>query len=169
MTRIFVRVRVLSLLVLVLAAAWPVARAWGAGARVHSLDVSAAAGYSATLEQCVSSTVPSERSVTFVGQMAVVAGTRHMGMRIELQQHVPGEPGFHEVSAPGVGVWRGAEAGVKIYKYVKQITNLSAPAVYRAVIHFRWLGDHGRLLKHVELRTARCVQHATPVSASSSG
>jgi hypothetical protein len=168
MTWTSVRARVagllaLGLLPLGLLALSPAALAWGGGVR-PALDTT---GYSAALEQCVSSVVPTERSVTFVGQMTAVPGTRHMGMRIELQQHVPGEAGFHEVNAPGLGVWRGSEAGVKIYKYVKQITNLAAPAVYRAVVHFRWVGDHGRLLKHTDLRSARCVQSVAPSAPSS--
>lgn len=165
--------RLLSLLVIALLSAWPVALAWGGGGRTTvrppRLEGSSVVGYSATLEQCISSMLPAERSVTFVGQMTAVPGTRHMGMRIELQEHTHGEAGFREVNAPGVGVWRGSEAGVKIYKYVKQITNLAAPAVYRAVVHFRWVGDHGRLLKHAELRTARCIQPAAPSATPPSG
>jgi hypothetical protein len=165
------RVRVFCLVALASLAAWPLTPAWGGGGAAVSARAlgppTPSSGYSATLEQCVSSAVPTERSVTFVGQMTAVAGTRHMGMRIELQQHMPGEVGFHEVNAPGLGVWRGSEAGVKIYKYVKQITNLAAPAVYRAVVHFRWVGDHGRLLKHADLRSAHCVQSVAPSAPSS--
>jgi hypothetical protein len=47
---------------------------------------------------------------------------------------------------------------VKIYKYVKQITDLSSPAVYRAVVRFRWVGERGRVVKRAELHTARCEQ-----------
>lgn len=139
----------------------PLAVASGAEGRAQqdpSWEVSSSAGYSATLEQCVTSAVPTQRSVTFTGQMVATPGTQRMGMRIDLLERIPGQTGYHEVTAPGLGVWRGSEAGVKIYRYVKQITNLSAPAVYRAVVHFRWVGDKGHVLKRAELRTARCVQ-----------
>lgn len=89
-----------------------------------------------------------------------------MGMRIELLEQTPGQAGYRQVNAPGLGVWRSSEAGVKIYRYVKQITNLSAPAVYRAVVHFRWTGEKGRVLKRAELRTAKCAQ---PVVSDSEG
>jgi hypothetical protein len=115
-------------------------------------------GYSATLEQCTASAIPSGRAVTFTGEMVATPGTQRMGMRIELFQHVRGEPGYREVVAPGLGVWRGSDVGVKIYRYVKQITSLAAPAAYRAVVHFRWLGEKGKVLKRAELRTAKCVQ-----------
>jgi hypothetical protein len=117
-----------------------------------------AAGYSASLEQCTPSAVPAARSATFTGEMVATPATQRMAMRIELLEHVHGEPGYSPVSAPGLGVWRRSEAGVKLYRYVKQITNLQAPAVYRAIVHFRWLGEKGRVIKRAEARTARCVQ-----------
>jgi hypothetical protein len=110
------------------------------------------------LEQCATSTVQAERSATFTAQMTATGATQRMGMRIELQQRMRGESEFHMVLAPGFGVWRPSEPGVKIYKYVKQVTNLTAPAAYRALVRFRWLGDHGRVLKRAELHTPRCIQ-----------
>lgn len=114
--------------------------------------------YSVTLEQCATSTVQAERSATFTAQMTAAGTTQRMGMRIELQQRLRGETAFHTVLAPGFGVWHSSEPGVKIYKYVKQVTNLTAPAVYRAVVHFRWQGDRGHVLKRAELHTSRCQQ-----------
>jgi hypothetical protein len=152
--------------------AWPLANAWGVGAGgpdgvPHGLpwEVSATPAYSATLEQCISSTVPVQRSVTFTGQMVAVAGTQRMGMRIVLQQRAGGDEAFHDVEAPTLGIWRYSEPGVRIYRYVKQITNLSAPAAYRAVVRFRWTGDRGRVVKHAVLRTASCAQTAPAQSA----
>jgi hypothetical protein len=129
--------------------------------------------YSATLEQCATSTVQAERSATFTAQMTATSTTQRMGMRIELQQRLRGETAFHTVLAPGLGMWRSSEPGVKIYKYVKQVTNLAAPAAYRAVVRFRWLGDRGRVLKRAELHTPRCLQpmllgQVTQMPASSS-
>jgi hypothetical protein len=118
--------------------------------------------YSATLEQCATSTVQAERSATFTAQMTATNTTQRMGMRIELQQRLHGETEFHTVLAPGLGTWHSSEAGVKIYKYVKQVTNLDAPAAYRAVVRFRWLGDKGKLLKRAELHTTRCLQPLLP-------
>jgi hypothetical protein len=113
---------------------------------------------SVTLEQCATSTVQAERSATFTAQMSATADTQRMGMRIELQQRLHGETEFHTIVAPGFGVWRSSEPGVKIYKYVKQVTNLDAPAAYRALVHFRWIGERGHVLKRTELHTPRCLQ-----------
>ncbi len=138
--------------------------AWGgqrAGARrldVPLWDSTGVGGYSAMLEQCVPSKRSEGRSVTFTGQMTAVSGTQRMAMRIVLQERTSSAGAFRDVSASGLGVWRDSEAGVKIYRYVKQITDLSAPAVYRALVRFRWLGENGRVVRRAILRTATCAQ-----------
>jgi hypothetical protein len=113
---------------------------------------------SATVELCVPSSVQAERSATFSGEMTATPGTGHMSMRIELQERLPGDAGFHTVEAPGLGSWRSAAPGVKVYRYIKQVTDLAAPAVYRAAIRFRWLTTKGRLIRVLERRTPTCVQ-----------
>jgi hypothetical protein len=115
-------------------------------------------GPAATLEQCVTSLTQADRSATFVGEMTAIAGTARMSMRIELQERLPAQTGFHTVAAPGLGVWRAAAPGVKVYRYIKQVTNLSAPAVYRAAVRFRWLNAKGKLIRAVERRTSTCTQ-----------
>jgi len=121
---------------------------------------------SATLGQCVTSVLQSERSATFSGEMTLIPGSARMSIRVDVQVRLPGETRFHTVSAPGLGVWRGSEAGVKTYKYVKQVTNLSAPAFYRASVGFRWITARGRLIRHLERRTSACGQPAAPPPAA---
>lgn len=120
----------------------------------------------ATLEQCVTSVSQGERSATFAGEMTAIAGTVRMTMRIEVQERLPGDALYHTVSAPGLGVWRQSDARVKIYKYLKQVTNLSAPASYRALVRFRWVGARGHVIKRAERVTPRCLQPAAPPAAS---
>ncbi len=61
---------------------------------------------------------------------------------------------FTPFTAPGLGVWRSSGAGRQDpTSYLKQVTNLSAPAYYRARVRFRWLNAKGRLIKAPELRT----------------
>jgi hypothetical protein len=120
----------------------------------------AASGYSATVEQCVTSSVQSERSATFTAQMVATGTTQRMEIKIQLQQRMRGEPEYHTVAAPNLGIWRGSEPGVKIDKYVQQVTGLTAPAAYRALVQFRWLGDKGHMLRHAELHTFHCLQPA---------
>lgn len=117
---------------------------------------------SATLEQCVTSTEQAERAATFAGEMASIPGSSKMEMRIDVLERMPREMVFHMVSAPGLGVWRTAAPGVKSYRYLKEVTNLAAPAFYRAAVRFRWFNAKGRLIKAAELRTPRCSQPLTP-------
>jgi hypothetical protein len=126
----------------------------------------AAGGAVATLEQCVTTGEQADRSISFSGEMTAIGGTARMAMRIEVQERMPGEALFRTVNAPGLGVWRGSQSGVKIYKYVKQVTNLSSPAVYRALVSFHWLDDNGRVIKRAGRRTPTCTQPASPPSSS---
>ncbi len=121
-------------------------------------------GVTATLEQCVTSPVQAERSATFTGEMTAVAGAARMAMRIDVEERLPGETEFHAVSAPGLGVWRWADPKVKIYKYLKQVTNLSSPASYRGFVRFRWMNAKGHVIKRAERLTARCLQPASPAA-----
>jgi hypothetical protein len=113
---------------------------------------------SASVEQCVPSANQLERSVTFATQMTALPGTQRMAIEIDLQERSPTDLAFHTVLAPGLGVWRQSETGVKIYKYVKQLTNLTAPAVYRALVHYRWFDERGRLMRRAQRTTDTCVQ-----------
>jgi hypothetical protein len=117
---------------------------------------------SATLAQCVTSVTQAERSATFAGEMSAVPGTAKMAMRIDVEQRLPHEPQFRAVVAPGVGAWRSSEPKVKVFKYLKQVTDLAAPARYRASIRFRWLNGHGVTIRRAVRVTRACVQPATP-------
>jgi len=125
-------------------------------------------GVIATLEQCVTAVSQTERSATFAGEMASIVGATRMQMRINVEERLPEDTHFHTVSAPGLGVWRSSAPGVKSYKYIKQVTNLSAPAFYRAAVRFRWLNVEGHLIKAVERRTPACEQPAPPPPEPSS-
>ncbi len=120
----------------------------------------AAGGAAATVEQCVTTGEQTDRSATFSAEMTAVTGTARMAMRIEVQERMPGEGLFHTVSAPGLGVWRGSAPGVKIYQYVKQVTNLSFPADYRALVRFHWLNGKGYVIRRAERHTLQCSQPA---------
>jgi hypothetical protein len=115
---------------------------------------------SATVEECLTASTQAERAATFSGEMSSIAGAAHMSMRIEVQERMPGESAYRTVEAPGLGVWRGADPKVKVYKYLKQVTNLSAPASYRALVRFRWLSSKGHVIKRAERLTPSCLQPA---------
>jgi hypothetical protein len=124
---------------------------------------------SATLEQCLTAGPQAERAATFAGEMASVPGSARMEMRIDVAERLPQEVNYHTLSAPGLGVWRTSVPGVKVYRYLRQITNLAGPAFYRGVVRFRWLSSHGRLLAVAILHTKRCEQPFTSPSTTGSG
>ncbi len=115
---------------------------------------------SATLEECQASASQEQRSATFAGEMTAVAGTERMQMSVQVLERMPGESAYRVIDAPGLGMWRSSGPGVQSFKYLHQVSNLAAPAFYRASIRFRWLGAHGRTLMALELQTRRCEQPA---------
>jgi hypothetical protein len=148
----------------------PLAIAAAAGAGVGTADEvtkQAAPGRgttslaTATLEHCLTASQQSERSVSIVAEMNAIPRTARMAMRIEIQERLPEASLFHTVKAPGLGVWRETDRVVSSYKYLNKVTNLSAPAVYRAAVRFRWLDGNGHLIKTLERRTASCAQTAS--------
>lgn len=123
---------------------------------------SAAQPVAATVEQCVTAASQEGRSATFSGQMSAVAGTVRMAIRIDVQERAASDLSFHPVLGPGLGVWRSSDPGVKIYKYVRQVTNMPAPASFRALVSFRWIGEKGRPVRRAHRRTAACEQPEDP-------
>jgi hypothetical protein len=113
---------------------------------------------SATAGECIASTTAADRSVTFTGQMETIVGAHRMAMEIVVQEHDPGEFGFHTLTAGGLGTWQRSEVGVKIYKYVRQVTDLPSPAAFRALVEYRWLNEKGRVIRTDERRTPTCKQ-----------
>ncbi len=147
----------------------PAAPAEGSPTAVAAGAPGSAPPVSATLEQCVTSDIPSERSATFAGEMAAIPGAVKLEMRIEVLERLPQEALFHTVTSPGLSVWRTAAPGVKTYRYLKEVTNLSAPAFYKAAVRFRWLNAKGKLIRTAELRTPRCAQPAGPAAVHKGG
>jgi hypothetical protein len=113
---------------------------------------------SANVEQCVTGATQADRSVTFTAQMETVAGAHRMEMQIVVLERAPGDTAFHPLTAAGPWVWQRSEMGLKIYKYVRQVTDLPAPAAFRAIVQYRWLGDKGKVIKTDALRTPVCRQ-----------
>ena len=97
--------------------------------------------------------------------MATVPGAARMQMRIDVLERIPGESRFHAVTGLGVGSWLSSATGVKTYRYLRQVTNLTAPALYRGAVHFRWLNSRGHVMRSGELLTPVCQQPVEPAAA----
>jgi hypothetical protein len=151
------QLRVLAVLALPLLAA-------GSAAGAVPATGSTGPTLSATLEQCLTAPAQADRSATFTGQMETIAEAHRMAMQIVVQERTPGDTAFHTLDAPGLNVWQRSETGVKIYKDVRQVTDLPAPAVFRALVLYRWLNERGRIVKSAARRTAVCRQPAAAAS-----
>lgn len=148
-----------------------------AGSRLRGMSRAAGALYAATgqrpasvtLEKCVTAAARSESFAVFTGRMSAVPGATGMAMRIGIEVRTPEEPFFHplEGNVAATGSWRTSEPGVKIFKDLKQVSNLSGPADYRGVVRFRWTSSKGALVKREVLRTTPCHQPAPEVQAGS--
>jgi CARDB len=112
----------------------------------------------ATLTQCQAAVEQTNRSATFSGQMVAIPSTQRMAMRVDVQERLTGETSFRPITAPGLGVWRGSDPGVKIYRYLRQVTGLPAPGDFRAVVSFRWMGSKGHLIRETARHTQACEQ-----------
>jgi len=139
------------------------------GAGALQLTPPAAGGVSATLEECVTAELQEQLAVAFSTEMTAVPGTTRMAVRVDLEERAPGELEFHMVTAAGLGVWRASDPKVKVFKYLKQVTNLSAPAVYRGVVRFRWWGAKGHVIKRADRMTSRCLQPGESVEPTETG
>ncbi len=138
--------------VLALAFALP---AWGVGTTGTGTTTPT---LSAGVEQCVTAPTQAGRSATFTGQMETVSGAHRMAIEIVVQEHTLEEEGFHTLTTAGLGSWQRSETGVKIYKVRQAVTDLPAPALFRAIVRYRWLNEKGQIIRHDERRTPICKQ-----------
>jgi hypothetical protein len=111
----------------------------------------------ATLEACHRDATQTERFVTFGAEMRAVPGTARMAVRFDLQRKREGGR-YRAVRPAGWGRWLRSDPGVDIFRYRKQVTNLSAPARYRAVVRYRWYAASGRVLRRAHRATPACRQ-----------
>ena len=47
---------------------------------------------------------------------------------------------------------------MKIYKVRQAVTDLPRPAVFSAIVRYRWLNEKGQVIRHDERRTPICKQ-----------
>src|SRR5256885_8130343 len=114
---------------------------------------------SAQLDRCHPSLDAAQRYASFSGTMrSLRAGQDRMEMRFDLFRRARGSLVFKRVPAPGLGVWNRANPGVGRFRFRQKVENLSAPAAYRAVVSFRWIGADGRVFARAHHVTLACSQ-----------
>src|SRR5712691_4808364 len=114
---------------------------------------------SAQLDRCHASLDAAQRYAVFSAAMrSLRAGQDRMEMRFDVFRRAQGSLVFKRVAAPGLGVWNRANPGVGRFRFRQKVENLSAPAAYRAVVSFRWIGADGRVFARAQHVTVACAQ-----------
>jgi hypothetical protein len=118
----------------------------------------AAATGSARLLACESALDPGDRHVAFEGRMRTVRRASRLQMRFTLQSRAKRQGRWRAVPAPGFGRWLTSDPGVGRYVYTKRVVALLAPATYRTIVRFRWLGPDGRRVAADRATSPSCRQ-----------
>jgi archaellum component FlaF (FlaF/FlaG flagellin family) len=95
--------------------------------------------------------------VLYSAHMRSVPGTARMALRIRLLEKY-GDGDFQRVSAEGLDIWRKSRAGASVFRYKQRVRGLHRGAVYRAVVHYRWLGSDGTAFLKARRRAQICDQ-----------
>ena len=112
---------------------------------------------SARLGDCDVGDLARERRATFVGRMQAVPGTARMSMRFSLFERVA-DLAPRLVEETGLRSWRRSRPGVRAFEYEQTVAGLSTGSAYRAVVHFRWHGASGRVIKQARRSSGECRQ-----------
>ena len=112
----------------------------------------------ASLDACQPALTATDRSAVFSGSMPSVAGTRRMRMRFDLYVKRDATMAWRRVTAPRWGIWHVSRSRVPGFVFTKVVDGLDAPASYRAVVRFRWYGQHEQLIRSARRTSATCVE-----------
>jgi hypothetical protein len=107
---------------------------------------------------CLTSLEQASRAARFEGDIRTIPGALKLQIRFTLQARTDEDPDWADVAAPGFGTWISSDPGIARFVYVKTVGNLLAPADYRTVVQFRWLGAAGRSLQRARRVSRVCHQ-----------
>ena len=110
------------------------------------------------LRECHAAADATARYAIFRSEMRATGGSVRMAVRFDLLSQAAARSDVTTVSAPSLGEWISSAPGVDIFRYTKQVTNLTAPATYRARVSFRWYAADGHVLRRETRRTPACAQ-----------
>jgi len=118
---------------------------------------SAAPAGTARLLACDSAIDPADRVATFEGRMRTKRGATRLQMRFTLQTRTR-QGTWRALPAPGFGKWLSSDTGVGRYVYTKRVVALVAPASYRTLVRFRWIGRGGTRIASDRSTSPSCLQ-----------
>lgn len=113
----------------------------------------------ARLASCHTGEAAADRYAVFTGSMPAGADTARMEMRFDLYQRRAAGLGYAHVALPKWGQWeRSSRSGASGFIFTKRVEQLVAPAVYRAVVRFRWYDADGDLVRTAKRASESCRQ-----------
>lgn len=107
---------------------------------------------------CQSDREQSGRSATFAGDIRAIPGSVRLQIKFVLQARGVDGEGWAAVAAPGFRTWNTSAPGVARYVHEKQVDDLLAPAAYRVIVRFRWLGPAGEVVLRMRRVSRVCRQ-----------
>ena len=112
---------------------------------------------SVAVASCHPASVQTDRYATFSASMTANRRTHQMWIRFTLLERLSTDVAMHPVAAPGLGEWEKSAPGVGVFEANKSVTNLAAPASFRAVVNFRWYDARHRLVMRARRETGACT------------
>jgi CARDB len=140
-------------------------------AGIASIGAASASGSASTAPHgslqdfvCQRALDPGQRTVSVTAVMRHVTHTRRLEVRFVLLSKSAGTA-FAVVNGTGLGTWVSptdpASLGTRpgdVWRLSHPVADLPAPATYRFVVTFKWIGDKGRVIR-TEIRESRtCYQ-----------
>jgi hypothetical protein len=116
----------------------------------------------ARLAECTTGERVADRAATFTASMPAISGARRLGMRFTFEVREPGERRYSRITLGSWRRWERADPGRPGFIYSKRVEGLTGPAVYRAVVRFRWTAADGHVLRRARRVTRGCRQPGPP-------
>ncbi len=108
----------------------------------------------AKAHKCTSSKKSAGRAVTLRGTMSTASRDLEMRMRFELLEKIQGGD-WQEATPSTLDKWLEKPAGVDVFRSRFRVRHLSAPARYKAIVHYEWTRD-GELVGKARKTTNIC-------------
>lgn len=125
---------------------------------VVATPATAAPSASTKVLECESSLDQTARTMVVAGRMRTLPDARALQMRFALQTRLTRRAKWARVPVPGFGAYTTATPAPRRYVFDKRIEGLSAPAEYRMVVRFRWLGAEDEKLETARRTSGVCGQ-----------
>ena len=110
---------------------------------------------------CQHALAPANRSFSDTAVIRTVPGTSREAVRFRLLRRPAKTTDWTAVHGPGLGTWLSKDFGHHpgdVWRVIHTVSDLSAPAAYRFLVSFRWIGSKGATLARSSRVSHNCFQ-----------